>query len=157
MKLGLGSDGVTRGAEGSLFEEEFVLDDIAAKMGVTGASMDFLLNGTISNGVGTRLETSAVALQEFVDGRGAAGVSRILDLQTSSVRDLRFRIGRDGAIGLIIGLCIFSCPGPHGRRPRPADRSQPKDVGESARLRLMADGYGLRANPESLAVRRRRL
>ena len=107
MKLGLGSDGVTRGAEGSLFEEESVLDDIAAKMGVTGASMDFLLNGTISNGVGTRLETSAVALQEFVDGRGAAGVSRILDLQTSSVRDLRFRIGRDGAIGLIIGLCIF--------------------------------------------------
>jgi hypothetical protein len=81
------------------------MDGIASRLGIATASLEQLLSGRVANDVASRLRTSTEALQQFIDGRETApGLAWTIGGNVDLMRQLRDRIGRDGAIGLIIGL-----------------------------------------------------
>lgn len=81
---------------------------IAENMGVTTGALDELIGGSVPVGVATRLGATTLSLQEFVDGGSSVGLAERIGCTLRAVEDLRKAIGREGAIGVLIGLCISS-------------------------------------------------
>jgi transcriptional regulator len=78
---------------------------IAAKAGTTSSNIVKLItNGEGSAGLAARIGTTSSNITAFVGGRASAGIARALGTTTANAQALRDAIGRDGAIGLIIGL-----------------------------------------------------
>lgn len=78
---------------------------IASTAGATSSSIEQLIrNGTGSAGLASTIGTTSSAITNFVNGKASAGIASALGTTTSSAQELRNRIGRDGAVGLIIGL-----------------------------------------------------
>ena len=80
------------------------MNGIASKLGLATASLHELLAGQVPNDAASNLKTSTAALQDFIDGRVAAGFASLLGGPPEDVQRLRDQIGREGAIGVIIGL-----------------------------------------------------
>jgi hypothetical protein len=81
------------------------LATIADAMGVPLHSLEELLEGRSTAAIASRLRTGSELVQEFIDGHGSAGVASAIGAPTVFVQDLRERLGRGGAIGLLVGLC----------------------------------------------------
>ena len=79
---------------------------IASSMGVMTSQLERLLAGQVSLGVSGRLGVMQSDVQRFIDGDVGLGMARSLGAMRSSAQEMRNRIGRDAAIGVIIGLCI---------------------------------------------------
>lgn len=82
------------------------LTGIAAQMGTTTSSLEELLTGAVPVGVAARLGTTTSSLQDFLNGGTSIGLAARIGTTSSAVQDLRNVIGDQGAIGLLIGLCI---------------------------------------------------
>jgi hypothetical protein len=82
--------------------------EIAARMGITTAALESLVEGSVPSGVAQRLGTTSSSLQEFVDGGTSVGLATKLGMTTLTVQVLREEIGQPGAIGVLIGLCLAS-------------------------------------------------
>ena len=81
------------------------LTGIASTAGTTTSSIEKLINdGTGSAGLASSIGTTSSSITNFVNGQASAGIASALGTTTSSAQELRDLIGRDGAIGLIIGL-----------------------------------------------------
>lgn len=81
------------------------LTGIAARVGTTTSNIQRLIsNGTGSAGLAGRIGMTTSTITNFVNGTASAGVANALGTTTSNAQELRNLIGRDGAIGLIIGL-----------------------------------------------------
>ena len=65
-----------------------------------------LLRGHVNLSVAIKLGVLVSSLQDFIDGRANIGVAQLLGTLVSDAQELRNRIGREGAIGLVVGLCI---------------------------------------------------
>jgi hypothetical protein len=76
---------------------------ISGAMGVTSESLNELLNGRVTPGVGGATSGS---LQEFLVGGTSIGLAGHIGCTSATLQDLRNLIGDEGAIGLLIGLCI---------------------------------------------------
>lgn len=68
------------------------------------STLNDLTNGKVGISVGSRLGVMTSSLQTFVDGGTSLGLSGKLGMMSSSLQELRDAIGREGAIGLLIGL-----------------------------------------------------
>jgi hypothetical protein len=79
---------------------------ISGAMGVTSESLNELLNGRVTPGVGGRLGATSGSLQEFLVGGTSIGLAGHIGCTSTTLQDLRNLIGDEGAIGLLIGLCI---------------------------------------------------
>jgi hypothetical protein len=80
--------------------------DIARKIGLSVESYRQLLNGEVPESVARRFGSTTEALQEFVDGGTSIRLAQHYGCGEDEFRDLRRAIGREGAVGLLIGLCL---------------------------------------------------
>ena len=58
--------------------------------------------------------TTAEALQRFVNGEASIAIAARLKCSEAAVQELRDTLGRQGTIGLLIGLCVPN-PSAHNR------------------------------------------
>lgn len=78
---------------------------IASRIGTTSANIEKLIrNGEGSPGLASAIGTTSSNLTDFVDGRASPGIASALGTTTTNAQHLRDTIGREGAIGLILGL-----------------------------------------------------
>jgi hypothetical protein len=78
----------------------------ATKMGVTTSALQDLINGHVPLSIAAQLGVTASSLQQFIDGSASVSTGRLFSVTSSGAQDLRNQVGKNGAIGLIIGLCI---------------------------------------------------
>jgi hypothetical protein len=78
----------------------------ASAMGVTTSALEDLIRGEIRPSVASKFGATSSSITEFINGRAGVGVSGATGMLTSTLQELRDSIGRDGAIGLVIGVCI---------------------------------------------------
>ncbi|MGG0847897.1 hypothetical protein [Peribacillus simplex] len=80
---------------------------ISGSMGTTQSNLvNLIRKGRVSPSISGTLNTTASSVEDFINGRASVGIASVLGTTTSTAQDLRNEIGREGAIGLIIGLCI---------------------------------------------------
>lgn len=78
---------------------------IAVRAGTTSQRIEELISqGSGSPGIASRIGTTSARITEFIDGNASIGIARALGTTTQNAQLLRDAIGRDGAIGLILGL-----------------------------------------------------
>jgi len=82
------------------------LSSVATAMGVPLHALEELLGGRSSAALAARLRTGTELVQDFIDGQANEGVAAAISVPTAFAQELRDRIGKSGAIGLLIGLCI---------------------------------------------------
>ena len=81
------------------------LTGIAARAGVTTSNLQQLIaHGSATAGFAGRLGVTTSNVNDFINGSASAGIANALGTTTSSAQELRNLIGREGAIGLVIGL-----------------------------------------------------
>ena len=80
---------------------------VAASMGVPEPDLEELLRrGYVTSRVASRVGTSQDSVRDFIAGHVGERMALALGATTSAAQDLRDAIDRQGAIGVIIGLCI---------------------------------------------------
>lgn len=84
------------------------LTSIALHMNIPSNTLNDLVAGHVPDSLAVRLKVKSSALQEFVDGTANSAVALLLHVNSDTVQELRDLIGRDGAIGLLIGLSMQS-------------------------------------------------
>ncbi len=89
---------------------------IASAMGVSTGDLERLLRGESTIEIAERAGVMNRSLQEFIDGHASFGVAPMFHSLATNVQELRDRIGRDGAIGLIVGYCLTA--------PKPESESE---------------------------------
>ena len=78
---------------------------IASQAGTTSSNIEKLIrSGQGSAGLASQIGTTSSNITNFVNGRASVGLASALGTTTSNAQALRDMIGREGAIGLIIGL-----------------------------------------------------
>jgi hypothetical protein len=79
----------------------------AEQVGISEAAFERLLRGDVPEAVAQRIGgTTAQALQRFVDGGISTGLATRLKCSEPAIQQLRDALGRPGAIGLLLGLCV---------------------------------------------------
>jgi hypothetical protein len=91
---------------------------IAANAGTNVASIEQLIrHGSGSPGLAATIGTTPASITSFVNGQVSADIAAALGATPGAAQELRNMIGREGAIGLVIGLAC----GRGGKLPaRPA-------------------------------------
>lgn len=85
------------------------LMDIALRAGVSLIDIEDLVQGTVTGNVAERLGVPMLALQEFVShGQVGAKMANGLGMSMAAAEELAQSIGREGAIGLVLGLLLGS-------------------------------------------------
>lgn len=80
---------------------------IARQIGLSPVAFERLVRGDVPDSVAEKIGGStALGLQRFVDGDTSIGLATRLRCSDVAVQKLRDAIGREGAIGLLIGLCV---------------------------------------------------
>lgn len=78
---------------------------IAARAGTISSNIQKLIDqGEGTPGLAARIGTTSASLTAFINGKASPGIASALGTTTSSAQQLRDQIGREGAIGLVIGL-----------------------------------------------------
>lgn len=81
---------------------------IAIKTGLLTHNLNNLFNGVADIGTSSRLGVITSVLQEFLNGRANVSMASKLGLLTSDLQILLNSIGKQGAIGLVLGLLMKS-------------------------------------------------
>ena len=83
---------------------------IASRAGVTTTCLENLINkGEGSVRLANRIGTTRINITKFVEGTVSPGIAAALGTSREHAQDLRDKIGREGAIGIIIGLACGMC------------------------------------------------
>jgi hypothetical protein len=83
--------------------------EIANLAGVTLADLGWLLRGEASANVANRLGVTMADVESFIRGEASAAMTERLGLRTlAAAQELAQAAGRQGAIGIVIGLLISS-------------------------------------------------
>jgi len=79
---------------------------IAEQLGITPLAFERLVRGEVPEVVADKIgDSTAEALQRFVEGEASIAVAVRLNCSEAALQELRDALGRQGAIGLLIGLC----------------------------------------------------
>jgi len=89
-------------------QNEFIMSliGISSKMCVTSSTLETLIAGSVTVGIAAKLGVPSSSLEDFVNGGTSIGLAARIGCLSSTLQELRDDIGQQGAIGLIIGLCI---------------------------------------------------
>lgn len=79
---------------------------IAMKAGLMTHNLHNLLNGVADIGTASKIGVITSSLQQFLDGQANISMAQKLGLMTSDLQLLLHRIGKQGAIGLVLGLLM---------------------------------------------------
>ena len=83
--------------------------EIANRAGVYLGDLDSLLRGKAPANVANRLGVSIADVEDFIRGSASAAMTRCLGLNVISAADeLARAVGREGAIGVLMGRLIAS-------------------------------------------------
>lgn len=78
---------------------------VASRAGVNPTCLENLINkGDGSILLAKRIGTSRANITKFIEGTVSPGIAEALGTRREHAQELRDKIGREGAIGLIIGL-----------------------------------------------------
>lgn len=77
---------------------------IAAQCGIMTSTLKDLLRGKVGIGVGGQLGVLTSSLQEFVNGGTSIGLASLMGTTSGNLLILRKAVGKEGAIGILIGL-----------------------------------------------------
>ena len=78
---------------------------IAAKAGVSTTCLENLVNnGEGSSRLAKRIGTNRANITKFIEGTVSPAIAAALGTSREHAQDLRDKLGRDGAIGLIVGI-----------------------------------------------------
>lgn len=78
---------------------------VASRAGISTTCLENLINkGKGSIRLANRIGTSRANITEFIEGTVSPGIAAAMGTSREHAQDLRDKIGREGAIGLIIGL-----------------------------------------------------
>jgi hypothetical protein len=81
------------------------LIDIATQAGMTSENVQQLIqSGEGSPGLAGRIGATSANITAFISGRAYGAIAQALGTTISEAQVLRDMIGREGAIGLILGL-----------------------------------------------------
>ena len=79
---------------------------VAASMGVSEPDLEKLLRGYVTSRVASRVGATQDNVRDFIAGHVGDRMALAMSARTSAAQDLRDAMDRQGAIGVIIGLCI---------------------------------------------------
>lgn len=74
-------------------------------MGVVQSELEKLLAGQASVGVAKKLGVSRMDLQRFIAGEVSMSMAYALGMLQPQAQELRDRVEREGAVGVIVGIC----------------------------------------------------
>ena len=74
-------------------------------MGVGQSELENLLAGRASVGIAKKLGVSRMDLQRFLGGEVSMTMAYALGMLQPQAQDLRDQVEREGAIGIIVGIC----------------------------------------------------
>jgi hypothetical protein len=78
---------------------------VATSMGVAQSELEKLLAGRASVGIAKKLGVSRMDLQRFIEGEVSMTMAYALGMLQPQAQDLRDYVEREGAIGIIVGIC----------------------------------------------------
>ena len=78
---------------------------VASSMGVAQSELENLLGGQASVGIANKLGVRRMDLQRFIAGEVSVSMAYALGVLQPQAQALRERVEREGAIGIIIGVC----------------------------------------------------
>jgi plasmid maintenance system antidote protein VapI len=81
------------------------LSGVAYSMGVAQSELEKLLAGQASVGIAKKLGVSRMDVQRFIGGEVSMSMAYALGMLQPQAQVLRDRMEREGAIGIIIGIC----------------------------------------------------
>ncbi len=85
---------------------------IANSVGIGLAGLDELLAGKAPNTIASKLGTATEIVQKFIDGHATAAMANVFHTDLPATQELRDLIGKQGAIGVLLGLCLGMAPKP---------------------------------------------
>jgi spermidine/putrescine-binding protein len=74
-------------------------------MGVVQSELEKLLAGQAGVGVAKKLGVSRMDLQRFISGEVSMSMAYALRMLQPQAQELRDRVEREGAVGVIVGVC----------------------------------------------------
>jgi hypothetical protein len=83
-----------------------ILNSLASKSGLSTKGLEDLICGKAPNELASHLNTATSVVQEFIDGKANPGIANVFGITVDSAQELRNRLKKDGAIGVLIGICI---------------------------------------------------
>ena len=81
-------------------------ENLALKCGVKSSDFQDLVYGNVNECIGKKLDVPFNSIQTFLDGGTSTELASKIGISSSDLQFLRYQNGRDGAIGLLIGLLI---------------------------------------------------
>lgn len=109
---------------------------IASSAGTTIPGIEQLVrHGSGSPGLAATIGTTPSAINGFINGQASADIAAALGASSGELQELRRMIGREGAIGLIIGLACgignggASIPPVGGRQVVDEPPAEPESAG----------------------------
>ena len=78
---------------------------VASSIGVEQSELENLLAGRASVGIAKKLGVSRMDLQRFLGGEVSKSMAYALGMLQPQAQDLRDQVEREGAIGIIVGIC----------------------------------------------------
>jgi hypothetical protein len=95
-------------------------------MGVAQFELEKLLAGQTSVGIAKKLGVSRMDVQRFIGGEASMSMAYALGMLQPQAQDLRDRVEREGAIGMIVGIMCEST----------VEATRPPKVSASSSIRL---------------------
>jgi hypothetical protein len=88
------------------------VEGAASRLGLTEYELRELVSGTAHSGVAERLGVSIKDMDDFFDGYVSPGMAEALDMPHSVAQSLRDIMDAAGAVGIIVGMCVYKPPAP---------------------------------------------
>lgn len=82
------------------------LYSIASIIGVYESDLEKLLKGQTSYGIASKLNVSESDLQKFLEGKSTYNLATRICTSESDLQTLLNKAGKEGAIGIIVGMLI---------------------------------------------------
>lgn len=81
------------------------LSGLAVRIDIPSAAIEkFISTGEAAPGIASALGTGPVQVTDFVQGRATGGIAATIGLTVVEAQQLRDALGREGAIGLLLGV-----------------------------------------------------
>jgi plasmid maintenance system antidote protein VapI len=79
--------------------------NIASSMGLEQSELEKLLAGRAGTGLAKKLGVIRMDLQRFISGEVSLSMAYALGMTQPQAQTLRDHVGREGAVGILIGIC----------------------------------------------------
>ncbi|RZK17164.1 MAG: hypothetical protein EOO43_13765 [Flavobacterium sp.] len=84
------------------------LENLALRCGVEESDLQDLIYGHVRRGIEEKLDIPSNSIQTFLDGGTSAELASKMGVSSSELQFLRYQSGKEGAVGLLIGLMLTS-------------------------------------------------